>query len=167
MDSPRSQAAQAGDPALESLKLLCGLNPKDRRNRQAGTFAADYDSARYTTIFTSQGTSGGERVLLQFEEKKIHFKTLDELGMRTKLQEELLDLLRAKQGLVLFSAPPGGGLRSTMDVTLRACDRYTREFVAVEEEKHPYVPVENIPVTTYKAAELQSPADVLTRALPH
>ena len=126
---------ETGDPALESLKLLCGLNPKDRQNRQAGTFAADYESARYTTIFTSQGTPGGERVLLQFEEKKIHFKTLDELGMRTKLQEQLLDLLRAKQGFVLFSAPPGGGLRSTMDVTLRACDRYTREFVAVEEEK--------------------------------
>ena len=25
----------------------------------------------------------------------------------------------------IFSAPPGGGLRSTMDVTLRACDRYS------------------------------------------
>ena len=33
-----------GDPALESLKLLCGLNPQDRQSRQQGIFAAEYDS---------------------------------------------------------------------------------------------------------------------------
>lgn len=159
----QARPRETADPALESLKLLCGLNAKDRQNRQAGTFAAEYESAKYTTLFTSQGTSGGERVLLQFEEKKIRFKTLDELGMRTKLQEQLLDLLRAKQGFVLFSAPPGGGLRTTTDVTLRACDRYTREFVTVEEEQHPYVPVENVPLTAYRAVDGHTPADVLLR----
>jgi type II secretory ATPase GspE/PulE/Tfp pilus assembly ATPase PilB-like protein len=102
-------------------------------------------------------------VILQFEDKKIHFKTLDELGMRSKLQEQLLELMKSKQGFSLFSAPPGGGLRSTTDVVLHACDRYTREFAAVEEEGRRYVAVENIPVTTYKAADGQSPTDVLPR----
>ncbi len=81
--------------------------------------------------------------------------------MRTKLQEQLMELLGTRKGLVLFSAMPAGGLRSTMDVALHACDRFTREFVAVEEEEHRYQAVENIPVTTYNAADGQSPADVL------
>jgi hypothetical protein len=38
---------EVGDPALESLKLLCGLNPQDRQGRQAGAFAAEYESTRY------------------------------------------------------------------------------------------------------------------------
>jgi len=83
--------------------------------------------------------------------------------MRTKVQEQLKELLAAQQGLLLFSAMPAAGLRSTMDVTLHACDRFTREFVAVEEEANRYPAVENIPVTTYKAADGQSPADVLVK----
>lgn len=156
---PRDQ----GDPALEALKLLCGLNPKDRQNRQTGTFTTEYESLRYASTLTSQGTSGGERVMMQFDEKKIQFKTLDELGMRTKLQEQLMELLGSKKGFTLFSALPGNGLRSTTDVVLHACDRYTREFTAVEEEDHQYPLIENIPVTTYKASEGKSPFDVLPR----
>lgn len=154
---------ELGDPALESLKLLCGLNPKDRQNRQDGTFVAEYEKVRYESTFTSQGTPGGERVVLQFEDKKVRFKTLDELGMRTKLQEQLKGLLDGRRGFVLFSAPPGGGLRSTTDVALHVCDRYVCEFAAVEDEAIPYQPVENIPVTTYKTSEGQTPVDVLPR----
>jgi type II secretory ATPase GspE/PulE/Tfp pilus assembly ATPase PilB-like protein len=143
--------------------MLCGLNPQDRQTRQSGVFLAEYESARYAGSFTSQGTPGGERVILQFEEKKIHFTSLDELGMRGKMQEQLLQLLGAKEGFALISAPPTGGLRTSTDIVLRACDRYTREFVAVEEDTRQYPPVENVPVTIYKAADGQSPVDVLPR----
>ena len=128
----------------QSLKLLCGLNPQDRQSRQEGTFAAEYESVRYAATFASQGTPTGERVVLQFEDKKIRFKTFDELGMRTKMQEQLKELLGSPKGLLLFSALPGGGLRTTMDVALHACDRFMREFAAVEEESNRYQPVENI-----------------------
>lgn len=154
---------ELGDPALESLKMLCGLNPKDRQNRQDGTFIAEYEKIRFDATFSSQGTPGGERVVLQFEDKKVRFKTLDDLGMRTKMQEQLKALLAEHQGFALFSAPPGGGLRSTMDVALHVCDRYTREFAAVEDESIPYQPIENIPVTTYKSVDGQTPVDVLPR----
>jgi type II secretory ATPase GspE/PulE/Tfp pilus assembly ATPase PilB-like protein len=154
---------ELGDPALESLKLLCGLNPKDRQNRQEGTFVAEYEKIRYDGTFSSQGTQGGERVVLQFEDKKVRLKTLDDLGMRTKLQEQLKALLSVHKGLALFSAPPAGGLRTMMDVVLHACDRYVCEFAAIEDEAIPYQPVENVPVTTYKSADGQSPVDVMPR----
>ena len=96
---PRTR--ETGDPALESLKLLCGLNPQDRQSRQEGTFLAEFESKKFPAVFVSQGTATGERILIQFEEKKIHFKDLDELGMRTKLQEQLRGLLDVPQGLLL------------------------------------------------------------------
>ena len=158
---PRTR--ETGDPALESLKLLCGLNPQDRQSRQEGTFLAEFESKKFPAVFVSQGTATGERILIQFEEKKIHFKDFDELGMRTKLQEQLRGLLDVPQGLLLVSAMPESGLRSTMDVVLHSCDRFTREFAALEEETNRYSDVENVPVTTYKAADGLSPADVLPK----
>ena len=50
-----------------------------------------------------------------------------------------------------------------MDAVLHACDRFTREFAALEEETNRYQEVENIPVTTYNAADGQSPSDVLPK----
>jgi type II secretory ATPase GspE/PulE/Tfp pilus assembly ATPase PilB-like protein len=158
---PRSR--ENADPVQETLKLLCGLNPQDRQNRQEGVFSAEYNSISYAITFASQGTPTGERVMMQFEDKKIPYKTLEELGMRTKLQEQLQEQLVLPQGFLLFSAPPEGGLKTSMHVVLHACDRFTREFATLEEESNRYIEVENVPVTTYKAADGQTPDSVLQK----
>jgi type II secretory ATPase GspE/PulE/Tfp pilus assembly ATPase PilB-like protein len=159
-----------GDPALESMKLLCGLNAKDRKSRQEGTFAAEHASVRYLASLSCQGTPTGERAVIQFEAKKVRFASLDELGMRSKLQEQLLEFLGQRQGIVLFSAMPANGLRSTVNVALRATDRLTREFLAFEEASNRYEEIENVPVTIYKLGDEQTPTAALMRALrtePH
>ncbi len=162
LNRPRLEREQ-GDPALESLKTLCGLKPQDRQSRQTGTFGVDYEAVEYSGTLTSQGTKTGERVMIQLIDEKIRFETLDDLGMRPKIQEQLAKMLATKKGIMLMSAIPGGGLRSTADIALRHTDRLLREFMAVEEETNRYQPVENCPVTTYKASDGQSPADILTK----
>jgi len=152
------------DPALEALKVLCGLDPQDRQSRQSGKFAAEYNSTNLATTLTCQGTKSGERVVIQFEDKKIAFDEMEELGMREKLQGQLRELMSLKKGFVLLSAMPGGGLRSTADVVIRHTDRFTREFMAIEDEANPYEKIENCPVRTYKSADGQTPADILPKA---
>ncbi len=154
---------ETADPALEAMKILCGLKPDDRQSRQEGTFGAEYQSIHYEGTFASQGTKAGERVVLQFEDPKVRFKTLDDLGMRAKMQEQLKGLMNAERGFLVFSAMPGAGLRSTVDVVLHNTDRFTREFVAVEAASKRYEEIENIPVTVYNAAEGPSPTDALTK----
>jgi type II secretory ATPase GspE/PulE/Tfp pilus assembly ATPase PilB-like protein len=139
------------------------LNPQDRQSRQEGTFAAEFKSVRYTATLATQGAPTGERAVVQFEEKKIRFKTLEQLGMRPKMQEQVKELLALPKGFLLFSALPANGLRSSMGVILHCTDRFTREFAAVEEESNRYEPVENVAVTTYSAAQGQTPADVLIK----
>jgi type II secretory ATPase GspE/PulE/Tfp pilus assembly ATPase PilB-like protein len=240
---------EAADPALDALKELCGLNPKERRAKQTGKFGVEYTVLRkdvFTKIdkaeqefreqatmdltrrmaseelqppqlqivvakaveeqarkkfaspigvwtpidkenlpilpgieslnpFTSlepvktqatlicQGTQGGERVVVEFEVKGIHLVTLDDIGMRAKMQEQLNEVLQRKQGMVILSALPAGGLRTTTKVVLHGLDRFVREFAAVEDAGNRYDETENIPVTTYNRAGGQSPADVLVR----
>jgi len=244
------QARETADPALETLKILCGLSAQERRARQDGKFSAEYyvlkdavfkqiekakdeyrkkltidltkkmaspevepaalqlqvraavaekvrkrfaspigpwtpvqksdvarikgagplnpdeslEPAKALGTLTAQGTQTGERVLIQFEEKKARLHhSLDDLGMRAKMQEQLKELLGREQGFVLFSAPPANGLRTTTHLVLRGLDRLVREFEAVEEETNRYDEIENIRVTTYKAADKESPATVLPK----
>jgi type II secretory ATPase GspE/PulE/Tfp pilus assembly ATPase PilB-like protein len=240
---------EKADPALDALKLLCGLAPKERRAKQAGKFGVEYsvlrkenftkmdkaekayreqttmdlmrrmasdelkppqlqiavakaveeqarqkfatpigawtpiDKEKLPTLpgienlhpvtslepvktaatLTCQGTQTGERVVVEFEVKGIHLATLDDLGMRAKMQEQLKEVLNRPKGLVILSAIPAGGLRTTTKVVLFGMDRFVREFVAVEDEANRYDEVENIAVTTYQGAAGQSPADVLPK----
>ena len=151
------------DPALAAMKLLCGMNPQDRQSRQQGPFTIEFTGKKMGATMASQGTPTGERVIVQFEEKKIPFKSIEELGMRSKMEEQLRQLLSAPKGLVLFSAAPANGLRTSSNVFLLSTDRFTREFMAVEDERNRYEDVENIPVTTYNSAEGQTPDDILLK----
>jgi type II secretory ATPase GspE/PulE/Tfp pilus assembly ATPase PilB-like protein len=240
---------EGADPALDALKELCGLNPKERRAKQSGKFGVEYsvlrkdvftkmdkaevayreqatmdltrrmaseelqppqlqvvvakaveeqarkrfaspfgvwtpiDKEKLPTLpgidalhpitslegvktpatLTCQGTQTGERVIIEFEIKGVHLNTLDELGMRTKMQEQLKEILNRDKGMMILSALPAGGLRTTTKVVLHGLDRFVREFAGVEDEGNRYDEVENIPVTTYNRAAGQSPADILAR----
>ena len=240
---------EQADPALESLKVLCGLEPKERRVKQVGKFGVEYQVLRkenftkmdkaekeyreqatidlmrrmaseelqpprlqievakaveeqarqkfatpigvWTPIdkeklpklpgidalhpvtslepvktaatLTCQGTQTGERVVVEFEVKGIHLSTLDDLGMRAKMQEQLKEILNRPKGFVILSAIPTGGLRTTTKVVLSTLDRFVREFTAVEDEANRYDEIENIAVTTYQSKAGQTPADILPR----
>jgi len=159
-DAPQSR--ETGDPLLEALKALCGMNPQERQKPQKGTFSAEYESKIFAGTLASQGTKTGERALIRFEDQKTPFQTLDDLGMRPQVQKALGELMNLKRGFLLFSAMPAAGLRTGLNVVLHVVDRFTREFAAVEEENNRYEKLENVTVVTYNAAEGQTPDSVLT-----
>ena len=121
------------------------------------------EPVKTAATLTCQGTQTGERVVVEFEVKGIHLATLDDLGMRAKMQEQLKEILNRPKGFVILSAIPAGGLRTTTKVVLFGIDRFVREFAAVEDEANRYDEIENIAVTTYRSAAGQSPADILPR----
>lgn len=157
------QERETCDPLLEALKVLNGLNPKERQARQKGVFLIEYEGLKYSASLACQGTPTGERVLLQFDPAKVQFKSLDDLGMRAKMQQQLVDIINQKRGFVLLSAMPASGLRSTTAMLLQKTDRFTREFVAIEDEANRYEAVENIPVVTYNSAAGQSPDSIMIK----
>lgn len=154
---------EEGDPALEALKTLCGLKPADRQSKQEGLFTAKYKDQVLPGSLASQGTPTGERVVVQLTPKGVPFKTLNELGMRDKMQEMMKEVLARPKGFVILSAMPGTGLRTTTNIVIRSQDRIMREFMAVEDEKNRYEEIENVPVQTYNSGAGESPASVLVK----
>ncbi|MBX3415859.1 MAG: Flp pilus assembly complex ATPase component TadA [Pirellulales bacterium] len=154
---------EEADAALAVMKTIASLNAAERRARQQGTFGAKWANVKYTAHFLSQGTQTGERVLIRFDDGSQRIKKLSDTGMRDKLQEQVGELLKAQQGFVIFSAPPRGGLTALMNAALNSSDRFTRGWVAVEEVTQPERTIENVAVTTYNAAEGETPDTVLPR----
>jgi len=150
-------------PAVEALKILCGLNPQDHVNRQEGRFEFQYAGVPLAATFLSQGVSGGEKVVLRIQEKQTRFRKLEDLGMRPKLMEQLAKLLGEHRGMLVFSAPPGHGLRTTVTCALTSADRFSREWISIQEENAVYQPVENVHVHAYKAAERALLPDMLDK----
>ena len=153
-----------GDAILAVYKSLAGLKVADRRSRQSGSFAVAVSKEKFNCTVTTQGTQTGERALLQLAAKKAEFKSLEELGMRIKMQEQV-DALMTQNGLVVFSSLPGGGLTTTMDMVISRTDRFVRAFVALCDEANPDRDIENVPVTTYSSSGGEPIAEVLARVV--
>ncbi len=148
---------QSGDAMLAVLKKLADLNFNERRARQQGKFEAGFLRKKFKCTITSQGTKTGERVVLKMADKRHRFESLEQLGMRDKMREQLLEALGARQGLIVFSATPEGGLTTTWNVALSSTDRFTRDFVLVEAEGSDDEEIINVESVCFKPAEGESP----------
>jgi type II secretory ATPase GspE/PulE/Tfp pilus assembly ATPase PilB-like protein len=159
---------ETADAMLAVIKTLAGLKPEERRARQVGKFQIEHQvtKAKYNGEIASQGVKTGERVIIDLAPKKAKvLKTLDDVGMRQQLQERLREYLRAEQGLVLISAPPGGGFTTTWNASLYATDRYLRDFAGLEDKHKPETNVENVKVTEFDGQAGESADQLLGKLM--
>lgn len=156
---------ESGDAILAVMKTISALNANERRARQEGTFQTQLagEKAKTTCRLISQGVKTGERAILRFDDGAAPFKTMNDLGIREKMQDQVQELLARPEGIVVFSAPPETGLSTTMNVMLNSADRFVRSFVAVEEIDKRHRDIENVPVTTYNAKAGETPMTVLPK----
>ncbi|MCA9103141.1 MAG: Flp pilus assembly complex ATPase component TadA [Planctomycetales bacterium] len=156
---------ETGDMALAVMKQISALDPNQRRQRQEGEFGANWNGTKYTATFVSQGTKTGERAIVRFDDGVLRFAKLADLGMREKVREQLQTALGENAGFVLFSAPTGNGLKTTISAAMGSMDRYMRSFALLEDLHHPCAEVDNVPVTTFDGAAGETPATVLPKLL--
>lgn len=164
LDLP-ARERESTDPVAAVMKKLSNLNINDRKSKQEGAFAAEYQGTKYMCPLASQGTATGERVILTLAGKGQKFSGLEELGMRDKMREQVRELLASPHGIVVFCAMPQGGLSTTMAMALKSADRLLRDFVAVGDKSKHEPEVENVELTPINAAAGESPAAVLPKLI--
>jgi type II secretory ATPase GspE/PulE/Tfp pilus assembly ATPase PilB-like protein len=152
---------ESSDVLLAVMKTLANLNVKDRRNKQEGKFGAKFDGKAYICLLVTQGVQTGERVVVTRVGEKKQLVHYADLGMREGIQKQWAELMAADQGLVVFSALPGGGLTTMMNVSIEETDRLMRDFAAIEEVNTREHDIQNVNVTTYDAAKGETPASIL------
>lgn len=149
-------------PLCAVLKILSGCRPEESVKRQEGEFQALYGvKKKLEATVISQGKSGVEEILIQFQFRSLTFHTLEELGMNDSRAESVKKLLNIDKGLVILSAAPGQGLRTMTNVAFNVADRFTRDFSTVEDINKPYMPIENIQLNTYDSSKKETPMTIL------
>jgi type II secretory ATPase GspE/PulE/Tfp pilus assembly ATPase PilB-like protein len=152
---------ESGDVMLAVMKTLANLDAKDRRKKQSGQFAAQFEGKKYLLPLVSQGVANGERVVLTRLNEKAKPHTYDALGMREGLKAQWEEIMARDRGLVVFSAMPGGGLTTMMNASLEETDRLMRDFFSIEEVNHREHEIQNISVHTYDASKGETPATII------
>lgn len=152
---------ETGDVMLAVLKTLANLNPAERRARQDGKFGAQFEGHDYTCDLSTQGVQTGERAVVQFHGREVLIDSLEEAGIRSKVLEQWKATLAESAGMSIISSMPSGGLSTALNLTLKALDRYMRDYYIVEDEANQEPEVENVQHVSFDAAAGQVPADVL------
>jgi len=167
LDKKQQLDRQLGDAMLAVLKRVCHLKPQERRVKQDGKLKLEFEGNKYDAALTSQGTQTGERAVLHMTQITKTVRTLEDLGMRDKVREQLNAALMGpgNHGIVVFASLPGDGLTSTWVASLKGTDRLMRDFVAVEEVKKHEPDVENVDVQKYDASKGEKPEDVIKKLI--
>jgi type II secretory ATPase GspE/PulE/Tfp pilus assembly ATPase PilB-like protein len=159
---------EMGDLALWVLKKIANLKPEDRRGKQEGKFRTEFAGHKFNTTVVSQGTPAGERVLITFVPiiKGGGVRTLEELGMRDKLRDQVKELIGpGTKGMVVLCSMPQDGLSSLWAGMLRSTDRLMRDFVSLQDQDHPEPEVENVEIIKCNFAEGETPDKRLQKVL--
>ena len=135
---------ETGDYMLATLKRLAGVDYRNRRSHQVGSFQAEYQRTKHQCKLISQGVRTGERIALYIELPKAKAESLAELGMPKSLQQQLSSVLESDSGIVLCCGVPNEGYTSVWRGMLTACDRFLRDFYVIEEESRSEPEVINV-----------------------
>jgi len=164
----RSREKDIYEEMLEAVKKLVGANHEDRRSKQGGEFKAVIGNPKkksklrkFEIEFKSQGTPTGEAAMFQFQAQVVPFKTLTEIGVREEMQPKILEQINGKKGIVIVSAPPTHGLRSTMTILAKSADRFTRDVATVEDVNGAGEPIENVVPGLYDSTKGETPMKTL------
>src|SRR5258708_968600 len=107
----------------QMLKLLAGLDVKERKKQQIGGIKAEFETKPYTLGIKSIPVPEGERLLVRVTDSKLKLDIPPELGMGEEMRVKLRELC-ASPGIIVFIGPSGSGTSTTLYAVVRNVDAY-------------------------------------------
>ena len=115
---------QAALAVTQMLKLLAGLEVKERTKPQTGGIKAQYLENKYEIRIDSTPIPGGERLIIRIRNVKQNFETPDELGWSEGLKDKIRELASLKKGIIIAAGMPLSGVSCAAFGLLRSIDAY-------------------------------------------
>jgi type II secretory ATPase GspE/PulE/Tfp pilus assembly ATPase PilB-like protein len=109
----------------QMLKLLAGLDIKERRRPQSGGIKTEYQERKYTLLIDSAPLkTGGERLVVRARPLEGQPETPDELGFSEDLRVRIRELTSQHEGIVLTCGLPNSGVTTLAFGVIRSIDAY-------------------------------------------
>lgn len=122
-----------GDAIVNIIKVLCAIDITEKRRSQDGSFGALVEGREIDFRVASQGTRHGEKLSMRILDQSNSVGSIDGLGMRKQLQQQLDEIIQQPHGLFLVCGPTGAGKSTTLYASINALDRYEKNIITVED----------------------------------
>ncbi len=117
----------------QMLKLLSGLDVKERAKPQRGGIRAEFEEKKYEVeVVTKPVGKGVERLQLNIKDLAISLETPDDLGFSAEFKGKVRSATESK-GLVIACGPPGSGTTTTAMAMLRCIDGYVYSVFTIAD----------------------------------
>ncbi|MCA8987838.1 MAG: Flp pilus assembly complex ATPase component TadA [Planctomycetaceae bacterium] len=117
-------SSKEGMAVTQVLKLVSGLDVKNRKSVQKGGIRAEWDDRKFLVMLESKPLQGGaERLTIDLIDVKNAKYSPQELEFSPAVMEKIRELT-SKPGIVIAAGPPGSGTTTTSWAILRGIDSY-------------------------------------------
>ncbi|MCC6660798.1 MAG: type II/IV secretion system protein [Phycisphaerales bacterium] len=121
-------------PAISSrLKVMTELDIANRHSPQDGHTTVRIGSHKIDIRMSVIPTIYGERIVLRLLDQSQTQLSLDQVGMSTPMQDQLVGLISKSSGIILVTGPTGSGKTTTLYAALGKIDRDSRNVMTIED----------------------------------
>lgn len=116
------------------LKLLSGMDEKERRKPQAGGINSEYEETPYRLKIESVPVKGGaERMTIRIQNMKDLLERPEEMGFTEDLRIKIRELTCHSKGVVLACGAPQTGVSTCALGILRSVDAYLYDIQSIAD----------------------------------
>ena len=120
--------------ATQMVKLLAGLDTKQRTKPQSGGIKAEYLKTPYELqVISTPVTGGAERLDVRVRNLTEKLARPDDVGFTDELRAKIRELGSRKQGMLLVCGPRYSGTTTTTYVVLRTIDAYIYSILNIAD----------------------------------
>ncbi len=125
---------QEGLAVTMTMKLLAGLNIKNRTQPQVGGLNSSLEGKKYEILVDSQPLeTGGERLNVKIRDLALKLDSPAAIGMPEGIKARLRELAGGKQGLFIAAGPPRSGLTTTSIAMMKVVDVYILSVYSITD----------------------------------
>jgi len=123
----------AGIPLVSRVKIMAQLDIADRLRPQDGRARVAVSGNRVDLRVSTLPASQGEKVVIRVLDQRTTILSLDSLGLLPDEHTRIMELLQAREGIVLVTGPTGSGKTTTLYSMLRTVQARGVNIVTVED----------------------------------
>lgn len=116
-----------GNAVVQMLKLLGGLDIKQRKVAQSGGIKAEFNNKQYQLMLNVAPVAEGERLTIRANDQSLKLDVPADLGISDDFKLKLRTAAQ-KHGLFAAVGPSGSGTTTTLYAVLRGLDAYTNQI---------------------------------------
>lgn len=123
----------AGIPLVSRVKIMAQLDIADRLRPQDGRARVAVSGNRVDLRVSTLPASQGEKVVIRILDQRATVLSLESLGLLPGEHQRIMELLQAREGIVLVTGPTGSGKTTTLYSMLRSVQGRGVNIVTVED----------------------------------